>query len=122
MKSMNFKLGEAPSIRLSLDTNQTASTREARGLALECVSGSLWITFENGREDYVLGPGERLAIDAGGRLVLQALAPSEAIFVRPVEVAAPERASQRRAWHPGECLRTILTGLSGSHLNIDAPI
>jgi len=122
MKAMNFNLGDAPKIRLSLDTNQTASTREARGLALECVTGSLWITFENGRDDYVLGPGERLPITAGGRLVLQALAPSEVMFVRPIEATAPAELSYRDAWHPGECLRTFLTSLSGSRVNIDAPI
>ena len=126
MKSMNFKLGavgkSAPSIRLSLDTNQTASTSEARGLALECVTGSLWITFENGRDDYLLGPGERLPVNAGGRLVLQALIPSEAVFVRPADAAAPVGSWRRAAWHPGESMRTFLTSLSGSRVNIDAPI
>lgn len=122
MKSMNIKLGNAPIIRLSLDSNQTASTEQARGLALECVKGSLWITFENGRDDFVLGPGERLPIDAGGRLVLQALGPSEAIFLRPADVAVTAESLHRGAWHPGECLRTFLIGLSGSRVNIDAPI
>ena len=122
MKSLNVNLGDGADIRLALHTDQTASTTEARGLAMEVVRGSVWITFEGHREDYVLNPGERLPIRARGRLVIQGLVPSEVMFVRQADVTPGIRAARRLAPHPGDCWRNFVGGLSTGRLNIDAPI
>ena len=122
MKSMTVNLGEGADIRLALNTNQTASTTEARGLAMEVVRGSVWVTFEGKRDDYVLNPGERLPIDTGDRMVLQGLAPSEVMFVRQPEVTSGIRDVRNRARHPGDCWRNFVGSLSTGRLNIDSPI
>ena len=124
MSAIQITHGDAANIRFTLEENQIASTSEARGLALECVKGSVWITFEGLREDYVLNPGERMPIVSRGRLVVQGLVPSEVKFVAPAKPAEISRthATSRNAIHPGECLRTMVTRLSAAHLNIDNPI
>ena len=122
MKSMNVNLGDGTDIRLSLNTNQTASTTEARGLAMEVVRGSVWITFEGQRDDYVLSPGERLPINTRGRMVIQGLSPSEIMFVRQPEVTPGIRAARRVSSHPGDCWRNFVGNLSTGRLNIDSPV
>ena len=122
MKSMTVNWGNGADIRLALNTNQTASTKEAHGLAMEVVSGSVWLTFEGTYQDYVLSPGERLPINVRGRIVIQGLAPSEVMFVRQVEVQPRIRAGRDLTRHPGDCWRNFVGGLSTGRLNIDSPI
>ena len=43
MNAIQITHGDAANIRFTLEENQIASTSEARGLALECVKGSVWI-------------------------------------------------------------------------------
>ncbi len=132
MKSMNFKLGEGNDIRFALNNHQVASTAEARGLALEVLRGSVWITFEGWQEDLVLNPGERLPIIRRGRMVIQGLADSDLRFVRPPETAPeiPHSTSGiRRQTSAGgaggysvDCWRNQVGGMSVGRLNIDMPI
>ncbi len=124
MKSMNVNLGESADVRIALNTNQTASTSEARGLAMEVVRGSVWITFEGRRDDYVLNPGERLPINDRGRMVVQGLAPSEVMFVRQPEITPGIRVvrDSRLSSHPGDCWRNFVGTLSTGRLNIDSPL
>ena len=83
MKPLNVSLNDDSQIRLSLNSRQVASTREAKGLSVECLRGSVWITLEDGGYDHVLNPGERLPINTARRVVIEALTPSEVAFVRP---------------------------------------
>ena len=122
MKSMTMNLSDAADIRLALHTNQTASTTEARGLAMEVTHGSVWVTFEGKRDDYVLNPGERLPISERGRIVIQGLEQSEIRFVRISEPSPGIRSSQRNSPHAGECWRNFVGGLSTGRVNIDQPI
>ena len=122
MKSMTMNLGDGTDIRVGLNTRQIASTREARGLAIEVVRGSVWITFEGEYTDYVLNPGERLPIRARGRMVIQGLMPSEVKFVRQPEVTPGIRAARNPAPHPADCWRNFVGSLSTGRLNIDSPI
>ena len=122
MKSMTVNLGNGTDIRLGLNTHQVASTTEARGLAMEVLHGSVWITFEGKRNDYVLNPGERLPINARGRMVIQGLVPSEVRFVRQPEATPGIRAVRNFAQHPADCWRNVVGSLSTGRLNIDSPI
>ena len=127
LKSMNINvgLGDGGDIRLALNTHQIASTTEARGQALEVVRGSVWITLDGKFDDYVLNPGERLPINSRGRVVIQALAPTEVKFVRPPELAFATPgigATKSRSHHPGDCWRNFVGGLSVGRLNIDTPL
>ena len=42
MKTMNFSVNDDHDVRLTLNARQVASTREAKGLSIECVRGSIW--------------------------------------------------------------------------------
>lgn len=125
MKSMNVRLGDGSDIRLALNARQTASTKEARGLALEVTRGSVWVTLAGDADDYVLNPGERLPINARDRVVIQGLVDSEVKFVRqstPVSAAPDIRVARRHSYHPGDCWRNFVGRLSTGRLNIDSPI
>ena len=126
MNAMTLSLGESADIRLSLNIDQTASTKEALGMAIECLRGSLWITFERGGQDYVLNPGERLPISQPGRMVMQALAPSEVVFLRQPESKAVtastiSRASRNSLEYPAECWRNFVGSRAIGRINFDSP-
>ena len=121
MKTMTVRYSDNAETHLTLERGQVASTNEARGLAIECVRGSLWITFESGGRDHVLEPGERMPVNAGGRLVIEAIVPSELVFYRQ----APEAAATLRPArsHPGcspDGWRNFVNGLALPRTNFDS--
>ena len=125
MKTINvrYSYGEKDGAQthITLKSGQVASTTEARGLAIECQRGSLWITFEDGGADHVLEPGERIAVKGGGRMVIEAMAASELVFYRqePAAEAAFSRARQEAACSP-ECWRTFVAGIALPRANFDS--
>jgi hypothetical protein len=62
---------------LQLRKDGFAALTEARGMAIRCRSGLLWITAECDRRDYVLRAGESLEIFTRGRVVIEAERDSE---------------------------------------------
>lgn len=122
MKSMTMNLGNGTDRRLALNTRQIASTTEARGLAIEVLRGSIWVTFEGDYHDYILNPGERLPIRRRGRMVIQGLAPSEVMFASQPEVTPGIRAARNPATHPADRWRNFVGSLSTGRLNIEVPI
>jgi hypothetical protein len=125
MKTMTMDLNTGSRMHLALERQQTLSTRDARGMALECLRGSLWITFEGGGDDYFLAPGERLPLHAGGKLVVQALENSEFMFLPQ----SPEPAISAETGNPvgglaaytAQCWRSFVSGLSAQRVNLEAP-
>ena len=120
MKTLNINLYEGSNVKLTLGTNQIASTKEAEGLAVSCEKGSVWITFERGRNDYVLHPGEQININASGRMVIQALAASEVTFVpqTPPTHALPSSPFARSP----DYWRTFVAGFAAPRTTIDNPL
>ncbi|MCX7148875.1 MAG: DUF2917 domain-containing protein [Rhodocyclales bacterium] len=47
-----------------------------RNLTLVCLAGELWVTRDGDIEDYILDPGQHLAIRRGDQAAVQALQPS----------------------------------------------
>ena len=63
------------------ERNHSLAAREMlalpdRNLTLVCLSGELWVTRDGDIEDYILGPGQRMAIRCGDIAAAQALKPS----------------------------------------------
>lgn len=68
--------GEAPGSReMALDRRQLLALPR-RELTVRCLEGQLWVTREGDIEDYILGPGQQLAVRRGDRAAVQALRPS----------------------------------------------
>ena len=44
-----------------------------RNLTLHCLEGEIWLTRYGDREDYILGPGQTLAVRRGDQAAIQAL-------------------------------------------------
>lgn len=125
MKTMAMDLNPGSRVRMALDRQQTLSTRDAHGMALECLSGSLWITFEGGNDDYFLQPGERLPLRTRGKIVIQAMESGEFVFIPPAveSAAAPAKAqSTTLAETSAQCWRNFISGFSAQRFNLDAPL
>ena len=121
MKTMTVRYSENAATHLTLERGQVASTRQARGLAVEVARGTVWITFENGGVDHVLEPGERLPVNAGGRMVMEAMAPSELVFYRQELAAEPVgRQVPHAATTSPECWRNFVGGLALPRANFDS--
>ena len=121
MKTMTVRYSDNPETRLTLERGQVASTTEARGMAVECVRGTVWITYGLGGGDHVLEPGERLPVNARGRMVIEAIVPSELVFYRQELAAksAPAREGCATGYSP-ECWRTFVTGVRLPLANFDS--
>lgn len=125
MKTINVRYShgdkDGAQTHITLESGQVASTTEARGLAIECLRGSLWITFEDGGADHVLEPGERISVKRGGRMVIEAMAASEMAFYRQQATAEASfsHARQEAACSP-ECWRTFVTGAALPRANFDS--
>lgn len=121
MKTLSIRYSENAETHLTLARGQVASTSEARGLAMECARGTVWITFGSGGVDHVLAPGERLPVNIGGRMVIEAIEPSEVVFYRQAaDVELPVHASARAPGYPPECWRNYVTGVALPLTNFDS--
>ncbi|MDX2220238.1 MAG: DUF2917 domain-containing protein [Burkholderiales bacterium] len=80
---MQFEIGSTGMLQLQLAQGQLITAPRLQGLAVEALSGSLWITFEARGEDHVLRPGERIELGAGGKAVLEALEPTRLALTAP---------------------------------------
>ena len=122
MKSMTMNLGNGTDIRLALNARQIASITEARGLAIEVLRGSIWVTFEGEYHDYILNPGEWLPIRRRGRMVIQGLAPSEVMFAPQPEVTPAIRAARNVAARRADRWRSFVASLSTGRLNLETAV
>ena len=111
--------GMAAHIGFNLARGQVISARKMAGLAIECTRGSVWITSENEGWDHVLNPGERLHLQCGGRVVVEALESSDFAVFHPASQPVP------RFSEPGEranCFRNWITSLTAQRLSMEFPL
>jgi hypothetical protein len=73
----------------SLDSGDTVVWPAARDLVLSCSAGTLWVTLDGDRRDFVLGVGESLEIASNALVVVNALKPSR-LAVRLRTPSAPK--------------------------------
>lgn len=61
---------------LALEIGQVVTLDDAAGHRISTRSGTVWVTEEGNRKDFIVGPGEVLVLKSDGRTVLQALQPA----------------------------------------------
>jgi hypothetical protein len=93
---------EPTRIHVSLPRRTVFAVPDAAGVAIECRSGSVWITLDHDRRDIVLAAGERFDGDVHRRALVSAL-DSACIAVssdRPIVLPLPPAAepAPRAAW------------------------
>ncbi len=72
---------------LALAAGETTPLRDARGVRIECLRGSLWITQHGDRRDIMLSRGGSFMLDRDGVALVHAFEPSVALAVATREVA-----------------------------------
>jgi hypothetical protein len=90
---LSFKTDQGSNIRMLLAKQQLLNLRNAFGTAIECVYGSVWVTFERDGYDHFLKPGERLRIPASDHGLVQALEQSDLKFVTAISDDIPSARS-----------------------------
>jgi len=75
---------------MHLDKDRSLRLIDAKGTRVLVRSGSLWITQDRDRQDYVLEVGETFKLDRAGDAIVFALAPSE---IELIELASVESAA-----------------------------
>lgn len=132
MKKVHLNMPDDGELRIPLHARQTVSTHHAAGLALECLHGSVWITFSGDMEDYFLAPGERLPVAGRENIVIQALEDSEIAFLHtpssivPAETVRAIPQATAGAWEPidavANCWRNFITRRSAHRLGLESAI
>jgi len=77
---MRLLLGRS---KLSLDTDQLVAVRNAKGVQVACLCGTLWITQENSKTDVILTPGQCVVIGSPGLTLVTALKASTLRVTEP---------------------------------------
>lgn len=68
---------------LSLRRDGLIAVRDGEGSRIRCLSGSLWVTEEQGGDDVVLEPGEGFTIRRPGLTLIMALQPTTLQLAEP---------------------------------------
>lgn len=71
---------------LELQPGQVIALDDAQGTSVRARCGTVWLTEEGQKQDYVLGAGERRVIASPGRTLIQAMQTSW-VSIRPLQIA-----------------------------------
>jgi hypothetical protein len=122
MTNTTINLSKGMQVKLTLAQGQVLASNRMDGLAIECTRGRVWVTFESEGFDHVLNPGERLALGMGGRVVIEALEPSEfAMFGKSTEALAGRDLQSEQCDRAG-WMRKSLQALTAHRLSMEMPI
>ena len=72
-----------PRLELDLPKRSIFTVPDVAGIAIECESGSVWVTLDNDQRDVVLNAGERFTSDLHRRALVSALEPSHIALAVP---------------------------------------
>ena len=59
---------------IALQPGQVVTLDDAKGVRIRATEGPVWVTYEAGGKDFIVGPGEVLTVARDGRTVVQAMA------------------------------------------------
>jgi hypothetical protein len=62
---------------------------DGRGILLQCLRGSLWLTQQDDRRDIVLRAGEEVVIERDGTSIVSALRDSDFVLLRDRQPRSP---------------------------------
>jgi len=102
----------------SLDKSDCVVFNDVRGLQIELLTGSLWITQQDDSEDHVLGPWQSFHVRRQGATVLHALKESSIrVAYREAPAAAGLTSAAPRRVGPGviAAARAFRAGLARAH-------
>ena len=68
---------------------RTVRIQDGKGLDLTVVAGSLWVTYEDDINDFVLRPGEAFHVSRNGLTLIHAFREVQLRIAYPADAAAP---------------------------------
>ena len=64
--------------------NDIREVKQAFGVTIECLAGSVWVTLDGDQRDVVLDAGQVFVVDRNQRTLLQALSTASVRLIKPV--------------------------------------
>lgn len=95
MNKLQLSFPHHGALRIPLAADEVVSLKAAAGHTLETLCGRAWVTFQGDREDHLLAPGERIALNGRGQVVAAAIGNTELRLATAGLAAAP--ATPKRA-------------------------
>jgi hypothetical protein len=76
-------------MQTAIAKGRTVHIQDGKGLELTVVTGTLWVTFENDTEDFVLSPTETLRVSRNGLALVHAVRDAQVRIAYPGAAGVP---------------------------------
>jgi len=76
-------------MQTAIPKGRTVRIQDGKGLELTAVTGTLWVTYENDTEDFVLSPSETFRVSRNGLTLVHAFRDVQLRIVFPAEAGVP---------------------------------
>jgi hypothetical protein len=76
-------------MQTAITKGRTVHIQDGKGLALTVVTGTLWVTYENDAEDYVISPSETFCVSRNGLTLVHAFRDAQLRIAYPAEAGVP---------------------------------
>lgn len=73
----------------TIPKGRTVRIQDGKGLALTVVTGSLWVTYENDTDDFVLSSSDTFRVSRNGLTLVHAFREVQLRIAYPVEAGVP---------------------------------
>ena len=82
MRQSGQDTGTRPGIQ-ELATNRILEIKQASGVTIECLEGSVWVTLDGEMRDVILAAGHSFNVDRNQRTLIQALDTARVRLIHP---------------------------------------
>jgi hypothetical protein len=79
----------ADMMQTAIAKGRTVRIQDGKGLELTVVTGTLWVTYENDPEDFVLSPSETVRVSRNGLTLVHAFRDVQLRIAYPAEAGVP---------------------------------
>ena len=76
-------------MQTTIAKGRTVRIQDGKGFELTAVTGTLWITYENDTEDYVVSPSETFRVSRQGLTLVHAFRDAQLRIAYPAEAGVP---------------------------------
>jgi hypothetical protein len=76
-------------MQTAIAKGRTVHIQDGKGLELTVVTGSLWVTYENAIEDFVVSPSETFRVNRDGLTLVHAFRDAQLRIAYPAEAGVP---------------------------------
>lgn len=76
-------------MQTAIAKGRTVHIQDGKGLELTVVTGTVWVTYENDTEDFVVSPSDTFRVNRNGRTLVHAFRDVQLRIAYPAEAGVP---------------------------------